>query len=105
MATCVETFSCLPSGVMEVWRLYEYQYGIPVSVVLGLLVGMIVLAIYVRTRSIVHLAVGGLYTIAAFSSMWAYNSFFEEQVKMAIYVIAVSVASAITLLVLKLVKE
>jgi hypothetical protein len=97
--------TCWPTGVMEIWRLYEHQYGIPVSVILGLIVGMIILAIYVHTRSLAHLAVMGIYAISIFSAMWASNEFFEEQINVAIYVIAIAIASVTVMFVLRLVKE
>lgn len=90
---------------MEIFNLYPIHTGIPVSVILGLFVGIIILAIYVRTRSIAHLSVLGIYSISIFSAMWASEAFFEESIKVALYVIAVSVASVIVMLVLKLVKE
>ena len=106
MVTCVENLSCFPNATaLEFLRLYEYQVGIPVPVILGILVGMIILAIYVRTRSIAHLSVLGIYAISIFSAMWASEAFFEESIHTALYVIAITVASVIVMLVLKLVKE
>lgn len=96
---------CWPSGIMEIWRLYEYQYGVPVAVVLGLFVGMIILAIYVHTRSLAHLAVMGIYALSIFSTMWASNAFFESQINIAWYVVAIAIASVGVMLVLRLVKE
>ena len=75
------------------------------SVVLGIFVMIIILAIYVHTRSMAHLAVMGIYSISVFSTMWASEVFFEGQIHTAMYVIAVSIASVITLMILKLVKE
>lgn len=105
MATCVETATCFPSSLEEFWELYTIQTGTPVPIVFGLFAAIIILAIYVHTRSIAHLAVMGIYSIAVFSAMWASDAFFEEQIKIAMYVIALSIASVITLMVLKLVKE
>lgn len=90
---------------MEFFKIYEYQAGIPVSVILGIFVGIIILAIYVRTRSLSHLSVMGVYAISIFSAMWASETFFEDQIKIAIYVIALAMASVIVLMILKLVKE
>lgn len=105
MATCVEAMTCWPTSVMEIWRLYQYQYGLPVPLVLGLFVGIIILSIYVHNRSMAMLSVLGIYAISVFSAMWLSESFFDAQIKTAIYVIAVSMASVIVMLVLKLVKE
>lgn len=103
--TCVETLTCFPTGFMEMWEIYELQYGVPVAVMLGLLVGIIIMAIYVHTRSMAHLAVMGIYALTIFSTMWASNEFFEGQIETAWYVIGVAVATVVVVLVLRLVKE
>jgi hypothetical protein len=90
---------------MEMWEIYELQYGVPVAVMLGLLVGIIILAIYVHTRSMAHLAVMGIYALAIFSTMWASNAYFESQINIAWYVVAVAIASVIVMLVLRMIKE
>lgn len=105
MATCVETMTCWPETLMEIFRLYTYQYDIPVAVILGFFVGIIILAIYVHTRSLAHLAVMGIYSLSIFATMWASDAFFESQIHTAWYVIALAMASVVVLLVLKLVKE
>lgn len=87
------------------WEIYELQYGVPVAVMLGLLVGIIILAIYVHTRSMAHLAVMGIYALAIFSTMWASNAYFESQINIAWYVVAVAIASVIVMLVLRMIKE
>lgn len=105
MATCVETASCWPQNLEEFFEIYPIQTGVPVSVVLGLLVGIIVLAIYVHTRSLAHLTVLGIYSIAAFSAMWASEAFFQQAVNTALYVLAFSIATVFIMVILKLVKE
>lgn len=97
--------SCWPTGIMDMWNIYEYQYGVPVAVMLGLLVGIIILGIYVYTRSLAHLAVMGIYALSIFSTMWASNAYFESQINIAWYVVAIAIASVIVMLVLRLVKE
>lgn len=103
--TCIETMTCLPEKPLEVMNYWLYQYGIPVPVILGLLVGMIIGAIYVRTKSIAHLAVMSVYAITVFGAMIINDGYVEEQYHTIIYIIAIAVASTITLMVLKLVKE
>lgn len=105
MTTCVENLSCLPSKPLEVFDLYFYQYGIPTSVIFGLLVGIFVVAIYLRTRSLAHLTVLGIYSLVAFSAMWVSDTFLEEQYRMAIYILALAFGSVLVVMVLKLVKE
>lgn len=105
MATCVETLSCLPDEFMGIWRLYELQYNMPVSIMLAMLVGMIVLAIYVHTRSMAHLAVLGIYSLSIFATMWASDAFFESQIETAWYVIAIAVATVVVTMILRMVKE
>lgn len=103
--TCIETMSCFPTSPLEVFKLYEYQYGIPVVVVLALFVGIIITAIYLHTRSFAHLAVMSIYAFSVFGAMWINDAFLEAQYHTAMYVIFAAVASVIVMVVLKLVKE
>lgn len=105
MPTCVETMTCWPNNLEDFFEIYTIQTGVPVSVILGLLVGIIVLAIYVHTRSLAHLVVLGVYSLTAFSAMWASEAFFEEAVNTALYVLAFSIATVFVMVILKLVKE
>jgi len=105
MATCIETMSCFPEKPLDVFRFFEYQYGIPTVMILALFVGMIIVAIYLHTRSFAHLAVLSIYAFSGFSAMWVNDAFLLEQYHTAMYVIALAIASVITVMVLKLVKE
>jgi uncharacterized membrane protein YcjF (UPF0283 family) len=105
MATCIETMSCFPEKPLDVFNLYKYQYGIDTSIILGLFVGIIITAIYLRTRSLAHLAVMSIYSFAVFSTMWINNTYLNEQYHTMLYVITVAIATVIVLAVLKLVKE
>ena len=103
--TCVETLTCLPEKPLEIFNYWLYQYGIPVPIILGLIVGMIIGAIYVRTKSLAHLAVMSIYAVSVFSAMLLNEAYVETQYQSVIYIIAIAIASVITMMVLKLVKE
>lgn len=105
MATCIETMTCFPEKPLEVFKFFEYQYGMPTVIFLAMLVGIIIVAIYLRTRSLAHLAVMTIYSFSVFSTMWLNDSFLAEQYHTVMYVIALAIASVITMMVLKLVKE
>lgn len=105
MVTCIEALNCLPEKPLEVFNYWLYQYGIPVPVIIGLMVGMIIGAIYVRTKSIAHLAVMSVYAITVFSAMIVADTYIETQYHAIIYIVAIAIASVITMMVLKLVKE
>lgn len=103
--TCIETMTCLPEKPLEVLNYWLYQYGIPIPIVLGLMIGMIIGAIYVRTKSLAHLAVMSIYAVTVFGAMLVNDAYVESQYHTVVYVIAVAMASVITMMVLKLVKE
>lgn len=103
--TCVETLLCLPEKPLEVFNYWLYQYGIPVSVLLGSIVFLIIGAIYVKNRSLAQVAVLSIYSFSVFSTMWVNNAYIEEQYHTMLYVIAISIASVVVMMVLKLVKE
>ena len=105
MVTCVENLLCLPEKPLEIFNYWLYQYGIPVPVVIGLMIGMIIGAIYVRTKSLAHLAVRSIYAITVFSAMIVSDAYVQAEYHSIIYIIALAVASVITMMVLKLVKE
>lgn len=105
MTTCIEAMTCFPEKPLDVFRFYEYQYGIPTVIILAIFVGIIIAAIYLHTRSLAHLAVLSIYAFAAFSTMWINDSFLEAQYHTVSYIIAIAVASLFVLVVLRLVKE
>lgn len=103
--TCIESVSCLPTNVMQVFQLYDIQFGSGTTlVIMALILGVIEMAIYMRTRSLAMLAVIGMYTIAAFSAIIT-NQYISSQYHIAIYVIAIAATSVFTIAILKLVKE
>ena len=103
--TCVEDMTCWPTTPMEIFKLFEYQYAIPTSVILLLFVGIIITAIFLRTRSFAHLAVLSIYSMAVFGGMFVNDAFLEDQYHVVMYVILMAVASVSVSLVLRLVKE
>jgi len=103
--SCIDTLTCLPTKPLEIFNYWYYQYSIPVTVILGLLVGIIIVAIYVRTKSIAHLVVLSTYAVSVFSAMLVNDAYIEQQYHTVVIIIAVAVASVLTMFVLKLVKE
>lgn len=97
--------TCLPEKPLEIFNYWLYQYGIPIPIVIGLMLGMIIGAIYVRTKSIAHLAVMSIYAVSVFGAMLVNDAYVEQQYHTVIYIIAVAVATLLTMMVLKLVKE
>lgn len=105
MATCVELIECIPEAPLDVFNYWLYQYGIPVPIILGLILGIVIGAVYVRTRSLAHLAVMSIYSMTVFGTMLISDAYIEAQYHTMLYVVAIAVASVIVMLVLKLVKE
>lgn len=105
MATCVELMTCLPEKPLEVFNYWLYQYSIPIPVIIGLMLGMIIGAIYVRTKSLAHLAVMAIYSISVFGAMLVSDAYVETQYHIVVYIIAIVIATLMTMMVLKLVKE
>jgi len=105
MVTCIETMTCMPEKPLEIFNYWLYQYGIPVPIILGLIVGLVIGAIYVRTRSLAHLAVMTIYAITVFGTMLISDAYIESQYHMILYVVAIAIASVIVMMVMKLVKE
>ncbi|QDI73999.1 hypothetical protein QIT55_gp13 [Nitrosopumilus spindle-shaped virus] len=103
--TCIEEMTCFPDKPLDVFKFFEYQYGMPTVIFLAMLVGIIIVAIYLHTRSLAHLAVMTIYAFSVFSTMWLNDVFLAEQYHTVMYVIALAIASVITMMVLKLVKE
>lgn len=97
--------SCLPEKPLEIFNYWLYQYGIPLPIVLGMIIGMIIGAIYVRTKSLAHLAVMSIYSVSVFGAMLLADGYVETQYHSILYIIAIAIASVITMMVLKLVKE
>ena len=105
MTTCIEAFNCFPTQPMDIFNLYDIQYGPGMSLVmLGLILGGITLAIYIRNRSLPMLAILGIYEFAAFGAIIT-NRFVTSQYHIMIYVVILGAATAVVMVVLRLVKE
>lgn len=105
MVTCIESFSCFPTEILQVFDLYNIQYGIPTVLIFGLILGIIITAIYLHTRSLAALVVMSMYTFSVLSAMFISNTWLEQQYHAALYVLFISIASVITFMILRLVKE
>ena len=105
MTTCIESFSCFPTQILQVFDLYEIQYGIPTVIIFGLLIGIIITAIYLHNRSLTALIVMSMYSFAVLSAMWISNEWLEAQYHTALYVMFIAIATVIVVMILKLVKE
>ncbi len=103
--SCIESMSCWPTNPLDVLGAFDTIYGAGTTlVVMALILGVIEMAIYMRTRSMAMLAVMGIYTIAAFGGMMT-SPLISSQYHIAMYVIIIAVASVMVMMVLKLVKE
>ena len=79
--------------------------GFGMSVVfMALIIGVITLAIYVRQRSLPMLAILGTYEIAVFSSIVT-SQYVSSQYQIAIYIIGIGLATAVMMMILRMVKE
>ena len=105
MVTCIESFSCFPTEILQVFDFYEIQYGIPTVLIFALLVGIIIVSIYLYNRSLSALIVMTMYTFAVLSAMWVNDVWLEAQYHTALYVMFIAIASLIVVFILRLVKE
>lgn len=105
MTTCIESLSCIPQNPMEVLKLYDIQYGAGMTlVVMALIIGSITLAIYIRNRSLPMLAILAIYEAAVFGSILT-APIFASQYHIMVYVIIMAGATALVMVILRLVKE
>lgn len=105
MTTCIETGSCFPQLPTDVFSLYDTQYGTGFSLVMmALILGGITLAIYVRNRSLPMLTILGIYEFAAFGSIIT-SQYVSSQYQLLIYVTILGFATAVLMLIFRLVKE
>ena len=72
--------------------------------VMALIIGIITIAIYVRNRSLPMLTILGIYEIAAFGTIMT-SKYISSQYQIAFYVLGIGIATAVLMLVLRLVKE
>jgi len=105
MTNCYETGTCMPTNPLDVLNIFDVWFGTGMSLlVMAMLLGTITLAIYVRNRSLPMLTILGIYEIAAFGSIIT-SKYISSQYQIAIYVMGIGIATAVIMLVLRLVKE
>ena len=107
-SNCVFEFTCLPTNPMDFYKIYHEVYGIPNVVVLGMFLGIIIGAVYVHTRSNTMLAILGIYTVAGLGATYAAEANEQgigPQLTLVYYVIALSIASAVVVFFLKVLRE
>lgn len=104
-SNCIELGTCMPVNPPDVLNLYDVWYGSGFTVlVMAMIIGMITIAIYVRTRSLPMLGILGAYEIAVFSSIVT-SKYVASQYQIAIYVIGIALATAVTMMIMRMVKE
>lgn len=95
----------MPTNPLDVLNLYDVFFGTGMSLlVMALIIGIITIAIYVRNRSLPMLTILGIYEIAAFGTIIT-SHYISSQYQIAFYVLGIGIATAIVMLVLRLVKE
>lgn len=95
----------MPVNPPDVLNIYDVWYGAGFSLlVMALIIGVITITIYVRTRSLPFLTILGIYEIAAFGSILA-SHYIATQYHAMEYVLIFGSATAVTMMVLRLLKE
>ena len=104
-SNCIELGTCMPTNPPDVLNLYDQWYGTGFTILaMAMIIGMITVVIYVRTRSLPMLGILGAYEIAVFSSIIT-SKYVASQYQIAIYVIGIALATAVTMMIMRLVKE
>lgn len=105
MTNCIESMSCPPVNPLDVLNIYDVFFGTGMSIMaMALIIGIITVAIYMRTRSLPMLTILGLYEVAAFGSILT-SKYVSSQYHIMEYVLFFGGATAVVMLVLRLVKE
>ena len=105
MTNCIETGQCMPNSPLDVLNIFDVWFGAGMSLLaMALIIGTITIAVYVRNRSLPMLTILGLYEVAAFGTIIT-NKLFSSQYHILEYVCFFGGATAIIMLVLRLVKE
>lgn len=105
MTNCIESMTCMPQNPLDVFNLYDVWYGTGASmIVMASIIGIILVAIYVKNRSMPMLTILGLYTFTAFSTILT-NQYISAQYHVGIYVLIVGGAVAFIMMILRLTKE
>ena len=102
---CIESSSCMPTNPLDVLNLYDVWFGSGMTLLaMALIIGTITLAVYVRNRSLPMLTVLGIYEIAVFGSIIT-SKYVSSQYAYMQFVLIIGAATAIIMMVLRLVKE
>lgn len=105
MTNCIEAMGCMPTNPLDVLNIYDVWFGTGMTLlIMALIIGSITAAIYVRTRSIPMLTVLVIYEIATFSSIVT-SKYISGQYQVVEFIVVFGIATAITMMVLRLVKE
>lgn len=95
----------MPTNPLDVLNLYDVWFGSGMSLlVMALIIGVITVAIYVRNRSLPMLAILGLYEVAAFGAILS-SKYFASQYQLIPYIVGFAGATALIMMILRLVKE
>lgn len=105
MVNCIESGTCFPTNPTDIFSLYDTFFGTGTSIImLGLLLGIITVAVYVRNRSLPMLTVLGFYEVAVFGSIVT-SQYVSSQYHVMLYVLIFGAASGGVFMILRLVKE
>ena len=106
MTTCIESLSCIPqTNPLEVFKAFDVTYGTgTTTIIMALILGVITMAIYMRTKSLTMLTVLGIYELGIFTTILT-SQYLSSQYQIAIYVIGIAATSVFALMCLRLVKE
>ena len=106
MSNCIENLSCPPlNGPLDVLNLYDVWFGPGMTiVVMALIIGIITIAIYIRNRSLPMLAILAIYEAAAFGSILT-SKYLASQYQYIPYIVGLSIATAVMMLIFRMVKE
>ena len=107
MTTCIESglFTCFPNMPLKSFDLFDVQYGAGMSIVMmAFVVGLITICIYLRNRSLPMLSVLGIYEFAVFGNLLA-SKYLPSQFIAMEWVVVLGVATVITTMILRLIKE
>lgn len=105
MTNCIESSTCMPTNPLDVLNIFDIWFGNGMSLmVMALIIGVITLGIYVRTRSLSMLTILGIYEIAAFGVLLT-NKLISSQYQILIAVLILGGGTGFVMLYLRLVKE
>lgn len=105
MTNCIESSLCMPSNPADVLNIFDVWFGAGMTIlVMALIIGIITVGIYVRNRSLPMLAVLGTYESAAFAAILT-SKYISAQYAELPYIIGLCGATAVVMMLLRLIKE